>query len=464
MEIRRAPRSAGPAEVAIVTADSVAELARLARVAVRPLVRRRAGALVCVVRHPPADDPARSALGEAAAAFVRSAAADLDYYGVPVSGVLSVDTDTDTDADADAARLAQVLAEVLPTGVGAGEVYLVTGTELARLAPPAVERELVRSDRRLGPAEVADALARSLPPAHRPGPPPGAGAAARVAIVTGGGGGIGRAVAAGLAAAGAAVVVADLGCDPDGAGRDPGPAAAVARDIEQRGGRAVAVCADVSRPAECVELVEETLRHFGRLDALCHAAGVVRPALVFESTDEDWDAVFGVHVTGAEQLVRSALPALRRHGQGRVVLFSSRSVAGSPGQTAYAAAKGAVLALGRSLAAELAGTGVTVSTVLPSGRTRASRPDRLDARRRRIELLRARHHGITDPAAYRAAPEQDPENNAAAVSWLCGEAGGAAAGRILGTGGWHVDLYRPSAAAATVARPAVITADHLRAL
>jgi NAD(P)-dependent dehydrogenase (short-subunit alcohol dehydrogenase family) len=285
-----------------------------------------------------------------------------------------------------------------------------------------------------------------------------------VAIVTGGGGGIGRAVATGLAADGAAVVVADLGCDPDGAGRDLGPAGSVAREIEARGGRALAVCRDVSRPEECAELVEETLQHFGRVDALCHAAGVVRPALVFESTDEDWGAVFGVHVTGAEQLVRCALPAMRRQRRGRVVLFSSRSVAGSPGQTAYAAAKGAVLALGRSLAAELAGTGIGVTTVLPSGRTRASQPDRLSPRRRRIELLRARHHGITDPAAYRAAPEQDPRTNAAMVSWLCGDEAGAVSGGVFGTGGWRVEAYRPSGVAAAIPRPAVVTAADLRAL
>jgi NAD(P)-dependent dehydrogenase (short-subunit alcohol dehydrogenase family) len=191
---------------------------------------------------------------------------------------------------------------------------------------------------------------------------------------------------------------------------------------------------------------------------------VVRPALVTEFADEDWDAVFGVHVAGAEQLVRGCLEPMRRQGYGRVVLFSSRSVTGSPGQAVYAAAKGAVLALGRSLAAELAGSGISVATVLPSGRTRASAPGRVSTRRRRIELLRARYHGITDPAAYRDSPEQDPQTNAAMVSWLCGAAAGAVSGQVFGTGGWWVERYRPGAVAASIPRPAAPAAEHVRAL
>lgn len=449
----------GDVRAAVVAGGDVRELARLARAAARPMVARRRGTLVCLVRHPASADLPGTARCEATAAFVRSAAADLDYYGVSACGVVSV------DSDPAAARLARILATGEATA-GPGEVYLVTGTELGRLAPPAVDRELVRSDRRIGTAEAAAAAARWLGSA-RAGPPARQGGpvlAGRVAVVTGGGGGIGRAVATGLAADGAAVVVADLGCDADGAGRDPGAAEAVAREIEEQGGRAVAVCADVSEEEECRDLVARALHRFGRLDALCHAAGVVRPALVVEFTDEDWDAVFGVHVAGARNLVRSALPALRRQGYGRIVLFSSRSVAGSPGQAAYAAAKGTVLALGRSLAAELAGSGICVNTVLPSGRTRASTPDRVSTRRRRIELLRARYHGITDPLAYRAAPEQDPENNAAMVSWLCSDRAGAVTGRIVGTGGWSVQLYRPSTVAKAVALPAVLTADDVLAL
>jgi NAD(P)-dependent dehydrogenase (short-subunit alcohol dehydrogenase family) len=453
-------------------------LAQLTRVAARRMVARRSGTIVCAVRHPASAELPRTALCEATAGFVRSAASELAHYGVSIYGVvIGVDREPLAERDirpgaaapvAAAARLARILTTRTGTDV-ASEVYLVTSAELGRLAPPSVDRELVRSDRRIRTAEAVTALARWLdparpPPSAPPGPGPAGIVAGRVAIVTGGGGGIGRAAAIGLASDGAAVVVADLGCDADGAGRDPGPARAVAAEIVARGGRALAVCADVSRPEECDDLVARTIHRFGRLDALCHAAGVVRQALVFEFTDEEWDSVFGVHVLGARNMVRSSLPPMRGRGYGRVVLFSSRSVTGSPGQAGYAAAKGTILGFGRSLAGQLAGSGICVNTVFPSGRTRASMPGVVSNRRRRIELLRARHHGITDPVAFRSSPEQDPENNAAAISWLCSEQAGAVTGRIFGTGGWRVDLYRPTAVAKSIAPPGILTAEDVRTL
>ena len=106
----------GAARIAVLESADVRELARLARVAARRMTARRSGTLICVVPHPPAPDLPLTARAESAAAFVRSAAADLDYYGVAVTGVLAVDAAT-------AARLAGVLS----TGAGTGEVYLASG-------------------------------------------------------------------------------------------------------------------------------------------------------------------------------------------------------------------------------------------------------------------------------------------------------------------------------------------------
>ncbi|MFH9005875.1 SDR family NAD(P)-dependent oxidoreductase [Streptomyces afghaniensis] len=452
----------------------VVTAAQRARGAARLLAGQRGGALVCVVLvRDDATSPDRIVC-EALSGFVRSAAAELSHYGVSVQGVIvgagharQADRADGPPPVSTAARLVRMLT-ARPDPAPTGQVYLVTGRELSRVAAPTVDRGLLRTDRRPSAAQVTDALGRGFGRAGDTQPPQEQGAAGgmagRVAIVTGGGGGIGRAVATGLAAEGAAVVVADLGCDPDGRGRNPSLAEDTAHAITRRGGRAVAVCADVSRPDECSDLVARAVGAFGRIDALCHAAGVVRQALVHEATDEDWDAVLGVHVAGTGHLVEACLGPMLSHGHGRIVLFSSRSVAGSPGLSTYSTAKGAVLAFGRSLAAQVAGSGVCVNVVLPSGRTRASLPDAPSARRRRIELLRARHHRIADPVAYRNSPEQDPENNVAVIGWLCGDQAGAVNGQVFGTGGWQVDLYRPGAVARSLPLPRRLTPEDLRVL
>ncbi|MEV0633519.1 SDR family NAD(P)-dependent oxidoreductase [Streptomyces sp. NPDC050619] len=420
----------------------VAAAARRARGAARLLAGQRGGVLVCVLLLPEDAVKTGRTACESLSGFVRSAAAELSFYGVSVQGVLMAER-------TEGARLVHLLTD-RPDPAATGQIYLVSGTDVSRVAAPSVERELLRADGRPTTAQVAEAF----------GAPAEHGLADRVVIVTGGGGGIGRAVATGLAEEGATVVVADLGCDADGRGRDPAFAEETADAITRRGGRALAFCTDVSRPDECRDLVSHAVRAFGRVDALCHAAGVVRQALVQEATDEDWDAALGVHVAGARHLVDACLGPMRERGHGRIVLFSSRSVTGSPGLSTYSTAKGAVLAYGRSLAEQVAGSGVRVNVVLPSGRTRASAPEAPGARRRRIELLRARHHGITDPVAYRNSPEQDPENNVAAISWLCGPQ--AASGLLVGTGGRRVDLYRPGVVDRSVPLP--LTWEDLRAL
>lgn len=459
------PPAAEPAAGPLTSMDelhSVVAVAQRTRSAARLLADRRGGALVCVLRLPDADVRADRLACESLAGFVRSVAADLAHYGVSVWGIVvgsGHGLSENPPPLAAAAQLARLLT-AQPESAPTGQVYLVTDTEVGRMAPPAVEREILRTDHRPTMPEVADALGETG--VQRPLLETGLGG--RVVIVTGGGGGIGRAVATGLAEQGAAVVVADLGCDTDGRGHDPVPAEETSRAIEQRGGRALAVCTDVSRPEQCRELVARTVGAFGRVDALCHAAGVVRQALVHEATDEDWDAVLNVHVAGAQHLVEACLGPMRRQGRGRIVLFSSRSVAGSPGLSTYSTAKGAVLAYGRSLAGRLAGSGVCVNVVLPSGRTQASMPVAPSARRRRIELLRARHHGIADPVAYRNSPEKDPENNVAMIDWLCGGQAGGVNGRVFGTGGWRVDLYRPSTVDRSVPLPSELTAEALRSL
>lgn len=437
------PAIIGQSDRAAAGLLSLKMLAQRVRAAARHVAARRSGTIVCVLRDATLGCPPDMALCGAVSALVRSAASELAFYGGAVFGIVVAASGSGRDPGPAAGELAHLLshAEAVPSG----EVYLISNDELGRVAPAAALRPLVRSEQRLEVAGVAEALAVSLNlPGDVPATRDGERMAGQVAIVTGGAGGIGRAVATGLAAQGAAVVVADLGCSADGDGRDLGPARLVADEIRARGGLALAVCADVSSMAECGAVVGAAIREYGRVDVLCHAAGVVRPALIFEFDDADWDTVFGVHVTGAQNLIAICREHMRRGGNGRVVLFSSRSVEGSPGQAVYAAAKAAVLELGRSLAREAAGLDIGVNVVLPNGRTRASMPGQLTARRRRIELMRARHHQISDPVAYRESADQDPENNVPMITWLCGEAAALVTGHAFGTGGRRIDLYRPA--------------------
>ena len=120
----------------------------------------------------------------------------------------------------------------------------------------------------------------------------------RVAIVTGAGRGIGKSVATLLAAEGAAVLVNDLGAALDGSGTDGGPADQVVTEITQAGGRAAANGADVSDHGAAQALIESAVEQFGRLDVLVNTAGILRDRMIFNLSEQDWDAVIRVHLRG----------------------------------------------------------------------------------------------------------------------------------------------------------------------
>ena len=132
--------------------------------------------------------------------------------------------------------------------------------------------------------------------------------AEKAAIVTGAGGGIGRAFALALAAEGARVVVNDLGVTVDGSDEDQGRAARVAHEIEAAGGIGVANTDDVRDFQSAGRIVEQCLEDFGSIDILVQPAGILRPARVQEISEEQWDAVLGVHLKGSFNMIRHASP------------------------------------------------------------------------------------------------------------------------------------------------------------
>ena len=182
-----------------------------------------------------------------------------------------------------------------------------------------------------------------------------AGLDGRVALITGAGSGIGRCAALLFAVDGAAVIALDQDGD---AARDTADAVVAA------GGRSVAVAADVRDAAAVDDAVEAGVTAFGRLDVLYNNAGVSLRGSVLETTDEEWDRCWSVNVMGTVACTRAAVP---RMGSGAAIV-NTASVAAQVGVrdlAAYTAAKGAVIALTRSMAVDLAPLGIRVNAVAP---------------------------------------------------------------------------------------------------
>jgi dihydroanticapsin dehydrogenase len=180
----------------------------------------------------------------------------------------------------------------------------------------------------------------------------------KVAIVTGAGSGIGRATALAFAEKGAQVVVVD---------RDEAGAAATLNQVSAAGGKAHLVVADVSRAADSERMVDETVRVFGRLDALINNAAVMVSKAVPELSEEEWDYVLGVNLKGVFLCSKQAILRFRRQGGGGAIvnMASVNSFYAEGGIAAYCAAKGGVQQLTRAMAIDHSAEGIRINCICP---------------------------------------------------------------------------------------------------
>jgi 3-oxoacyl-[acyl-carrier protein] reductase len=178
----------------------------------------------------------------------------------------------------------------------------------------------------------------------------------RIAIVTGAARGIGAGTAIRLAADGMAVAVLDL---------NEADCAQTVKEIENAGGKALAVGADVSKTEQVNAAVDRIAVELGEPTVLVNNAGITRDALLFKMTDEDWDSVIAVNLRGAFLMTRAVQKYMTEQKWGRIVNISSSSALGNRGQVNYSATKAGLEGFTKTLAKELGKFGITANAVAP---------------------------------------------------------------------------------------------------
>jgi NAD(P)-dependent dehydrogenase (short-subunit alcohol dehydrogenase family) len=257
----------------------------------------------------------------------------------------------------------------------------------------------------------------------------------KTAVVTGGGRGIGRGIALALADQGASVVIADYGASVTGDDLSREPADEVAAIIKAAGGTAYADYTDVADHKQAQALIEGAIDNFGKLDILVNVAGILRERMIFNMTEDEWDAVIRVHLKGTYNTTHFAAIHWRERKQfGRLINFSSTAgINGSAGQPNYAAAKAGLIGFTKSCANALGRYNVTANAIAPGASTRMTDRGRAS-------------HNLTlagnAPSLTAVGTDRDPDHVAPVVVYLCSDAAANVSGRVIGASGFQISLYR----------------------
>ncbi len=227
----------------------------------------------------------------------------------------------------------------------------------------------------------------------------------KVALVTGAASGIGQATAIRLASEGADVACIDLSTDALGE---------TAAKVEAFGGKVALFACDISDESSVDATVRDVAERLGKLDVLCNIAGILRADHTHELTLSDWSKIIAVNLTGTFLMCRAAIPHLLRT-RGNIVNMSSTAALGShPWMAAYAASKGGILSMTRSLSVEYVKQGLRVNALCPGGvktllHGQFSMPKGAD-----VDLLKG---------AIPFVEFTDPEHIAAAVAFVASDDG-----------------------------------------
>jgi NAD(P)-dependent dehydrogenase (short-subunit alcohol dehydrogenase family) len=241
----------------------------------------------------------------------------------------------------------------------------------------------------------------------------------KVAIVTGGSFGIGKAAAIAFAERGASVVVADWIEDNQ-----------TVQEIKSRGGNGLFIKCDVSDSNDVINMVDTTIKTFGRIDFAVNNAGIEGiSAPIHECTEENWDKTIGINLKGIWLCMKYEIPQMLNQGKGAIVNIASvAGLIGFPGLPAYVASKHAVVGLTKTAALENAKQGIRVNAVCP-GVIRTAMVDRVTGKDKAVE----KQYESMEPVGRMGTPEEVAE----AIVWLCSDAASFVTGHAMAVdGGW----------------------------
>ncbi len=215
----------------------------------------------------------------------------------------------------------------------------------------------------------------------------------KVSLVTGSARGIGREIAMLFAKEGSDIAICDV---------NPEILNATKEDIEKETGRKVlAEKVDVTSPEEVEAFVKKILDNFGRLDILVNNAGITRDNLVMRMSESEWDSVLDVNLKGAFNCIKSVTRSMMKARGGKIVNMASIiGVIGNAGQANYAASKGGLIALTKSVAKELGSRNINVNAVAP-GFIKTDMTDKLgdDTKNALLGLIPLKRMGVTEDVA-----------------------------------------------------------------
>ena len=250
----------------------------------------------------------------------------------------------------------------------------------------------------------------------------------KAAVVTGAARGVGREIARLMAKHGARVVVNDYGGSEVGTGSDRKPADEVVEEIRKDGGEAVANYDSVASMAGGQSIVQTAMDAFGRIDIVVNNAGILRDRMIFNMTEEEWDAVINTHLKGSFAVTRAAAPIMREQKWGRFINMTSTSgLIGNVGQANYAAAKLGIFGLTKATALDMARYNVTANCISPFAWTRmiGTIPTETEAQKARVEKIK----------------KMGPEHIAPVAVFLATDEAKEISGQVFGVRGKEVMLF-----------------------